>query len=78
MYIKIDNYMEIDEKIIKEIEDITWSNYVKDGNLVKIDVVHVMLEDLVVKYRRLEEAFEEYRQNVIDNYRRIPVEEQIK
>lgn len=63
-------------KMLKDIEKILLTDY-EINDLVEIDSLMTMIEDLKYQYNVLEEMFEDYKQNVEDNYKQIPLEEQI-
>ena len=52
-------YMELNEKIIKEIEEITFERFHKIGNLVPLDEIESTLEDLLTEIDRLKEELED-------------------
>lgn len=78
---------EIDEKLINRVMDATCTDYevVKFYNRVEdkyetyisTDNLVVALEDMLVEYDRMKEMYEDLKQDVEDNCRPIPVEEQI-
>lgn len=67
--------MDIDYSLKKDIEKIV--NYeIEPFEFAEDDVIR-LLEDLVSNYHILKEKFEDYKQDVEDNYRPIPVAEQV-
>lgn len=67
--------MDIDYSLKKDIEKIV--NYeIEPFEMTEDDVIS-LLEDLVDQYHILEKEFEDYKQDVEDNYRPIPVAEQV-
>lgn len=67
--------MDIDYSLKKDIEKIV--NYeIETFEFAEDDVIR-LLEDLVGKYQILKKEFEDYKQDVEDNYRPIPVAEQV-
>ena len=67
--------MDIDFNLKKDIEKIV--NYeIEPFEMTEDDVIS-LLEDLVDQYHILEKEFEDYKQDVEDNYRPIPVAEQV-
>ena len=74
MYIKLND----DERAkLNRIMEITYTYYDVEGNYIKGDDLWVALEDLLTYYEGLEEQFEDFKQNVEDNYKQIPYEDQI-
>lgn len=67
--------MDIDYSLKKDIEKIV--NYEIEPFEFEEDDVIRLLEDLVGKYQILKKEFEDYKQDVEDNYRPIPVAEQV-
>lgn len=67
--------MDIDYSLKKDIEKIV--NYeIEPFEITEDDVIR-LLEDLVGKYQILKKEFEDYKQDVEDNYRPIPIAEQV-
>lgn len=66
-----------------EIQDIKIESEWNIGNLVKKDVSYSwndlfdIIDNLYSDYEYLKEEFEEFKQDVEDNYKRIPVSEQV-
>lgn len=71
-------YMEIEPKLLEKIEELVWYDYEKEGNKVKTTAVYGMLEDLVAICENLKEEYENYKDFVKDNYRKISVAEQVE
>lgn len=71
-------YMEIEPKLLKKIEELVWYDYEKEGNKVKTTAVYGMLEDLVDICEHLKEEYENYKDFVNDNYRKISIAEQVE
>lgn len=67
--------MDIDHSLKKDIEKIV--NYEIEPMSLEEDDVIGILEDLVGKYRTLEEELENTKQDLEDNYRPIPISEQV-
>lgn len=67
--------MDIDYNLKKGIEKIV--GYEIEPMTLEEDDVIGLLEDLVGKYRTLEEELENIKQDLEDNYRPIPVAEQV-
>ena len=73
-------YYLLDENEIEklnEISDITGTDYEITGKFVPVDSMMAALEDLLVQYHKKEEELEDLNENVQDNYRPIPVREQV-
>lgn len=74
-------YLEIEVDNYEKIKEITFTDYdvmyVDKNVLLKENNYKSMIEDLIVAYERLNEDFEDYKSNVAENYRQIPVAEQI-
>ncbi len=67
--------MDIDYSLKKDIEKIV-DYEIEPMTLEENDVIGI-LEDLVSNYRILKEKFEDYKKDIEDNYRPIPVAEQV-
>lgn len=75
--------MILDENVYDRIEEKTCTNYegirIKDyGVAVNPDAVKVMLEDLLLEIGRLEEEIEDIIMDRDDNWKPIPIEEQVE
>lgn len=68
-------YIEIDEKILEKVTDITNFTYKSKGDFIAYEDVISIIEDLVCEYNVLKEKFEDYKENVRDNYRQITPQE---
>ena len=68
-------YIEIDKKILKKVTDITNFTYKSKGDFIAYEDVISIIEDLVCEYNVLKEKFEDYKENVRDNYRQITPQE---
>lgn len=67
--------MDIDYSLKKDIEKIV--NYeIEPFEMTEDDVIR-LLEELVGKYQILKKEFEDYKQDIEDNYRPIPIAEQV-
>lgn len=51
--------------------------YLGDTDIVEVRKLVESLENLFIEYKELEEEFEDYKQEVSDNYERIPVGRQV-
>ena len=79
--------VEIDEKIINKVMDTTKTDYEavklynrindKMETYINTDNLITALEDMWVEYDHMKELYEDLKQDVEDNYRPIPPEEQI-
>ena len=67
--------MDIDYNLKNDLEEIV--GYKIEPMTLQEDDVIGLLEDLVGKYRALEEELENTKQDLEDNYRPIPVAEQV-
>lgn len=67
--------MDIDYSLKKDIEKIVGYE-IEPFEMIEDDVIS-LLENLVGKYRTLEEELENTKQDLEDNYRPIPVAEQV-
>ena len=52
-------YIEIDEEIIKKVEEITITDYEARGNLVPAENIESMIEDLLAEIDSLNEKIED-------------------
>ena len=64
------NTVSFDEKLITMAEEITGSNYEASGCLISTDALEFMVEELIYRYRELEDKFADYVKEVDENYRR--------
>lgn len=67
--------MKFEKETLKEIGRITFTKYDENG-VVEADEIEEMIKDIIYYYHNLEEQYEDLKQDIEDNYRRIPVEEQ--
>lgn len=63
-------YFKIDKELIKEAEEITGSNYEASGCLISTDALEFMVEELIHRYKELEDKFTDYVKEVDENYKR--------
>lgn len=68
-----ENYKKIQEITITDYEVLDFVTKV----LIEEDFIEPLIEDLLIAYDSLKEEFEDYKKNVADNYRQIPVAEQV-
>lgn len=73
-YRRLDEY---EQKLIKQVQERTVTDYEVLGEFVPVDSFISMLEDLLAEIDRVVEEKEDIERDREDNYRRIPVEEQI-
>lgn len=65
MEIKID----FDEELYKKVKNITITNYYMEGNMLPLDSLPIMIEDLIYEYELLKEEFEDFKEDVRENYK---------
>ena len=73
-YRRLDEY---EQKLIKQVQERTVTDYEVLGEFVPVDSFISMLEDLLAEVDRLEEEKEDIERDKEDNYRKVTVEEQI-
>ena len=61
-------YLEINEKLIEKVKKITGFDYKSKGELVTYDDIVSMIEDLTCEYDVLQEEYDDFKQDVEDNY----------
>ena len=69
-------YLKIDEETLQKIQDITGTDYEALGELLPSDSINDIIEDLMLEIDRLNEELEDVKQDMEENYKRIPVNEQ--
>lgn len=79
--------MKVDEsnyEILKKVSEITltdyeikWFNAENIDGYIESDNLFYMIEDLLYELNHLEEEFEDLKQDIQDNYKPIPVAEQV-
>ena len=75
--------MYIDDRTLKEVEDITNCSFnaiaTDEKELFRVREINVleMLDELCFRYRKLEEEYKDFQQNVEDNYQQIPYHRQV-
>ena len=72
--------MIVEEKFLKEIKSKTLNEYgikIEDKVYLEQNDVLSIIEDLLVEIGNLEEKYEDLERDMQDNYKHIPVEEQI-
>lgn len=70
-------YLEIDEDLKAKIENITGIDYDFKGNYLPSESITSIIEDLISEIDKLEEKYTDLEQDLEDNYRFIPVSEQV-
>lgn len=61
-------YLEINEKLIEKVKKITGFDYKSKADLVTYDDIVSMIEDLTCEYEVLQEEYDDFKQDVEDNY----------
>lgn len=59
-----------DKELIKMAEEITGSDYEADGYIIEKDSLEFMVEELIYRYKELEDKFADYVKEVDENYKR--------
>ena len=72
MYIEVSNE---EMERFKEISDITVTDYEIKGNFVPVVSLLTMIDDLLLELHEREEQIEDIKQDIQDNYKRIPISE---
>lgn len=73
-------YLELNDKeyeLIKEVSEITLTNYELKGNLISSESMLCAIQELVWEVHRLEDEIEAINEDIRDNYKRVSVEEQL-
>lgn len=72
-------YMLTDDELEKmyKASKITMTNYELIGNFVPTENLINVIEDLLLEIDRLKEEYEDFKEDVRENYRHIPVAEQV-
>lgn len=63
-------YIVFDKELIKMAEEITGSDYKADGYIIDKDNLEFMVEELIYRYKELEDKFADYVKEVDENYKR--------
>lgn len=63
--------------VVNKAKESAWTNYSTKGRLILIDDWKYIVQDLVDKIKELEEEKIKIEKNIEDNYREIPVAEQV-
>ena len=69
-------YLKIDKETLQKIQDITGTDYKALGEFLPSDSINDIIEDLMLEIDRLNEELEDTKQDMEENYKRIPVNEQ--
>lgn len=59
-----------DKELIKMAEEITGTDYKADGYIIDKDNLEFMVEELIYRYKELEDKFADYVKEVDENYKR--------
>lgn len=70
-------YLKIDEEKMKEIQEITQTDYELLGEFLPVDSVDNIIDDLLCEIHHLQEKIQDMEQNIEDNFRPISLKEQI-
>ena len=62
-------YIELDEKIIKEVEEVTFEKFHKIGNLIPLEEIEGTIEDLLCEIDILKEQLEDEKEQRENYYR---------
>ena len=62
-------YIELDEKIIKEVEEVTFEKFHKIGNLIPLEEIEGTSENLLCEIDRLKEQLEDEKEQRENYYR---------
>ena len=75
--------MYIDKDLLEKVEDITGCDFnaiaTDEKDLFRVREINVleMFEELCFKYKKLEEDYKDFQQNVEENYKQIPYWKQV-
>lgn len=69
-------YVTIDKKLYERVSSITTTDYQIVDNKIEINNLLDMMEDLLEKYDGLEKDFDDMKNDIEYNYKRVPVNEQ--
>lgn len=76
MNIDLDTYLRVQEITCTEYDNLAILKE-KEQALIDSGTVESMIEDLITEIDRLEEKIEDMEQDIQDNYKRVPVAEQV-
>lgn len=69
-------YVTIDKKLYERVSSITTTDYQIVDNKIEINNLLDMMEDLLEKYDGLEKDFDDMKNDIEYNYKRVPMNEQ--
>lgn len=70
-------FLEIGEKLAERMQEITGVNYLDKGDFMNAEYIITAFEDLIDAYYSLQEEYEDFKQDVEDNYEPVSYERQI-
>lgn len=70
-------YVKIDKRVLEEIEEITNTNYNAEDVYLTTESMIMIIDDLLVELDKLQDKLSNLENDLNDNYRPIPVAEQI-
>lgn len=63
-------YLEIEEKLLKKVTEITITDYANKGNMLPCESIIPMIEDLVMSVEHYKEELEDIKNDLLNNYTR--------
>ena len=63
-------YLEIEEKLLKKVVEITATDYEIKGNMLPCESIIPMIEDLVMSVEHYKEELEDIKNDLLNNYTR--------
>ena len=63
-------YLEIEEKLLKKVTEITTTDYENKGNMLPCESIIPMIEDLVMSVEHYKEELEDIKNDLLNNYTR--------
>ena len=63
-------YLEIEEKLLKKVTEITITDYEIKGNMLPCESIIPMIEDLVMSVEHYKEELEDIKNDLLNNYTR--------
>lgn len=70
-------YLEINEETKQKMEDIIGVICEARGDLLPHNIIETLFEDLIYEYHNLKEEYEDFKQDVEDNYEPVPISKQL-